>query len=272
MLLRYTATIMVKRLISLHPKFASIAEGIVALLFLWWLKTPASYVILGSWFVVRLGWWIFLVQLTYYPPFMSRWRHCAALALSNIGALAFLVFGDVSSMYYIWGLVVGLSVFSFWVIPSRADALSVLEKPHRRAKLFLSLFGIAGVWLAAEASISFQLVSGWEIIAVVAGAACFTAVVSLVQWVEYNGTWSARYLVLAGLIFLLLVELAVTLLLWPVGYLSSTFFISWWWYMLSLMIRFYLSRDGINWSRQRTFLVMNGLLMMLFLVFIVRWK
>jgi hypothetical protein len=263
---------MSKRLISLHPKLAALIEGVVTLLLLWWLKSPTSFVLLGSWFAVRLGWWIILVQLTYYPPFMGRWRHLVALGLSNIGALAFLVFGDASTMYYIWALTVGLSVFSFWIIPSRADELSVMEKPHRRAKLFLSLFGIAGIWLTTEACIAFQLVTNWQILETIIGAALVTAVVSLVQWYEYNGNWSAKYVLLAGLISLLLIELATVLLLWPVGYIVTAFLISWWWYILSLMIRFYLSRDGINWPRQRNFLILNSLIMIIFLLFIVRWK
>lgn len=255
----------------MHPKLAAVFDGVFSLFLLWTLHGVANSLALSFWFGIRLVWWFGLIQFVYYPPYLSRIRHAISLCIFNLGILAYIVFSDPSVMLYSKILFLILPLVSFWLIPARKDSLSVMLKPHRRWKFFMSLFGVAGAWLTLEASMAFQTISGFQDIIGIFLAALATAVISAWEWNEYGISLSTKFYQLSGLIFLLFCELGVVVFLWPVGYFISAFFVTWAWYLTWLLFRFDLS-EGINWPKQKYFVVSNVVLMIVFLASIVRWK
>lgn len=261
-----------QRIISLHPKLASIFDAIFTIVLLWWLTKISASLVLLWWFLARIGWWFFLVQVVYYPPYISRWRHLLSLIIFNIGITPFLVFSDPSTVDFAKLLALTIPVVSFWLVPPMADSLSVMEKPHRRWKFFMSLFGVAGIWLSFLASITFQIILGWQIPAGALLATVLTALISLWEWNEYGLLVNRNLFIYLALLSLIVLELGIIILLWPVGYFASSFLVTWVWYVVWLMFRFYLTKEGINWKEQKIFLLANFLLMVFFLTVVVRWK
>ncbi len=262
-----------KRLISVHPKLAAAGDFLVSIFFLWWISGVQNVWTVAVWFVARIGWWAALTQVMYYPPYLSRSRHLVSLFIANIGILPFLVFSDPSNILYTRAAAIILPFVSFWLIPAEGDSLSVMVKPHRRWKFFMSLFGVAGIWLAFQALTTFQIITGILTSLGILAASLLTVAISAYDWAEYGiKARGSKYFVLLFLIFLTIAEIGGIVYFWPVGYFVSSFFVAWLWYVIWLLFRFDLSAEGINWKRQGFFLAVNFILMVIFLTLIVRWK
>ena len=78
--------------------------------------------------------------------------------------------------------------------------------------------------------------------------------------------------VAASLLALTIGEMIYAVLLWPIGYLASGFLLTWCWYIGWLQLRYALTQQGVQWKRQAPFLILNGILLLIYLLFIVRWK
>ncbi len=262
-----------KRLISVHPKLAAASDFLVSFIFLWWISGLQNFWMVALWFAARIGWWAFLTQVMYFPPYLSRFKYLVSLFIANIGILPLLVFSDPSNILYARLTAIILPFVGFWLVPSQSDSLSVMKKPFRRWSFFMSLFGVDGIWLAFQALVTFQVITGASTIGGIVFASLLTTAVGVFEWNEYGiKAVGSKYFILLGLIFLLVAEIGGIVYLWPVGYFVSSFFITWLWYLIWLLFRFDLSADGIDWKRQRFFLAVNFILMVIFLTLIVRWK
>jgi hypothetical protein len=78
------------------------------------------------------------------------------------------------------------------------------------------------------------------------------------------------------LIWLFVVGLALVEVIWVVAELpfdfgSAGLFITWIWYIMQLLIRLHLSPQKIIWRRQKWTLILNAGLMVVLLLFFVRW-
>lgn len=260
------------RIISLHPKLAAIFDAVFSVILLWWMVGFRSPSMIGVWFAIRLIWWIVLSQFVYYPPYLSRIRHFVSLVIYNIGIVPFLIFSDPTTIRIIQFFAIAAPFISFWLIPPQADSLSIMVKPHRRWKFFMSLFGVAGIWLFVEASITFQIITGNLIFSSIAIASLLTTAISYWEWKEYSLEANKDFYSMLFVMFLLLLEVGAILFLWPVGYFISSFILTWFWYVIWLLFRFYLSKEGIHWNQQRIFIIANLILMILFLTSFVRWR
>ena len=256
----------------MHPRLAAAVDALVSAASVWWIAKIDGVGLLALWFFLRIVWWGILVNFVYYPPYLSRSKHFLALIIGNIGSLSYLVFSDPSGILASKIFAVLVSVTSFWLIPSRVDSLSVMEKPHRRWKFFMSLFGVSGIFLAFFATSVFQIISGPEIVYALAGTVILAGTISVWEWFEYGVTPNKKMLISAGVLALLLFELLIIIFLWPVGYFVAGFFATWLWYISWLLFRFNMAPTGIDWSKQRAFLVTNIFFVAIFLLFIVRWK
>ncbi len=262
-----------KRLISVHPKLAAASDFLVSFIFLWWISGLQNVWAVAIWFAARIGWWIVLTQAMYFPPYLSRTKYLVSLIIVNVGILPLLVFSDPSNIFYARLAAIILPFVGFWLVPSQSDSLSVMKKPFRRWSFFMSLFGVAGIWLALQALITFQVIAGAWILGGIIIASLLTTMISAFEWNEYGiKAKGSKYFVLLSLIFLLVAEIGGIVYLWPVGYFVSSFFVAWLWYVIWLLFRFDLSESGINWPRQRFFLAVNFILMIVYLAFVVRWK
>ncbi len=261
-----------ERIISIHPRLAAVIEGIVSAVFLLIILRLQDALLVMAWFLIRLVWWSLLVNLVYYPPYISRFKHLTALGFSNVGAVSAVVFSDTSNLLVSQIISFVLPVVSFWLIPASANSLSVMEKPHRRWKFFMAMFGVFGVWLALSALLTFQIISGVKYFYSAIAASILVVGLSVYEWREYGEKFSKKLFKMAAILLLLAIEAAGVVYLWPTGYFVSAFFLTWFWYISWLLFRFNMTDSGINWAKQRFFLLGNALLMSIFLTFIVRWN
>ena len=259
--------------ISIHPKFAAFLDLIVGGLFLLVLKNVFAVWFLLTIALVRLLAWMIIVRLTYYPENIKRFWHLLSLSIFHIGAILLLLFIEWN---YAWWLVAIIylvfPIISFWLLPAKShNLLSFVQKPFRRWKFWMSAFGLYGIWTGIFASISLQIISvnyWWLLIF----GSLFTAAISGWWWYEYSIERNPKFWWWCGAIALFITEIAWILYLWPLGYFASALILVWLWYTIWLMARFYLLPAGINWKKQISFFLINGLLFLIFLILIVKWK
>lgn len=259
--------------ISFHPKLAAVLDFLISLVMLWWVGQLSSWWWVGVWLLFRLAIWAAFMWMVYYPAEMSRWKHLAALAVMTIGALAFLLFIEWKAAWYLFGLFFSFfSFFSFWLLPSSSVSLATFLKPHLRWRFMMCIIGLAGVFQGVGAINSFQIMPDVSPLVWLTLAAVFSALIAGWWWWEYGAPNNKTFWLWVGFWALLNLELIWAVELLPLGYLVSSLILIWCWYVLWLMARFNLSKEGIDWRRQSWFLGFNAVLFISFLLFVVRWK
>ncbi len=261
------------RKISLHPLFAAALDLVAAALVLWQLSLAASFSVFVGWMVLRTLWWLVLTELCYYPPFVSRWRHFATLLFFNAALMGLLLFVD--SIFLVGVVYIFLAfvpAVSFVLVPNRPDSLSVLAKPERRWRLAMTTLAMGGLWAMVSAVGAFQLMSGWWLVWLSVEALGILIAVSMWWWREYGRPYSGQFFIAAGIMALIFGELAYIVYLWPIGYLAVGFLMAALWYTLWLLLRFSLTPEGIDWQRQKWFLMGMAIVITFYLVLVARWK
>lgn len=258
---------------SFHPKLAAGLDFIFSVIMLWWFVNLTNFWWVGIWFLFRIALWAGLLWLVYYSPGASRVRHLLTLIVFNIGGSVFLLITDWRPARYLMEViyVVGPAV-SFWLLPSSAQILSFATKPERRWRLALTTVGVAGIFSAWFAVYIFQLLAlewwwlAWLITALLA------TFISGWWWREYGIVYNKKFFIwLAGL-GLILSEILAVVWWWPIGYLVGGCLMAWLWYLLWLVLRFNLTAEGINWRRQKWFILINLFLIVLYLLILARWR
>lgn len=265
---------MVERsLISIPPRVAAVLDALISVLMIFWFDRINSLLLLGVWFAAHILWYGVLLYTMYYPSFMTRVEHLQALIIFNLGIVFLILFVDEPmARYVLEAVLLFFSAGSFWLVPGNAHDLSVMAKPYRRWKFLMSIFGVAGVWNGVKALEIFQVTSGFLTVSLVTIAVILTVLISVWGWQEYGLMYSKKFLIASATLTLCLAEAAYVIYLWPLGYFVSSFIITWVWYVLWLFLRFFISDEGITMKRQRWFLLWNIAMLIIFLVFIVRWK
>ncbi len=136
----------------------------------------------------------------------------------------------------------------------------------------MSIIGLAGIFQGVGAINSFQIMPGVSPLVWLAVASVFSAIIAGWWWLEYGAQKNKTFWLWTGFWAILNLELIWAVELLPLGYLVSSLILIWCWYVLWLMVRFNLSKEGIDWRKQIWFLGINSVLFILFLFFIVRWK
>ncbi len=260
--------------ISFHPKLAAFIDILANLAMFWGLFRLANWQMFLAWFVFRTILWIFFIRLVYYPKGISRLRHFASLLFFHIGVLLALIFMEWNSAVLLTiAVFVVFSAVSFWLLPVKNDpgTINFIIKPYRRWLFLMDAFGLSLFWSSLFAGSSFQLIDFNRFWLGLIFASFLTSLISYWWWREYGVENDDKLWWSAIVCFLIFLELSFVLWLWPLGFLVNGFIIIWFWYVFWLMIRFNLSRDGINWRKQNTFLVINIILFIAFL-FLVKWK
>ncbi len=262
-----------RRDISFHPKFAAILDGLFGVVMLWLLARVGAWWLLGIWFILRAGLWGLFTRLVYYPKEISRLRHFLSLVVFSVGITLLLIFIEWNISWIALAITsVILSAGSFWLLPPIESKLPFLPKPHRRWLLFLNLFGVVGILSGVYATAAFQLfynVSSWVWLVL---AALVVTAISAWWWWEYGISYNKRFILWTAVYFLIMLELGWGVLFLPLGFLVSGVLLTWIWYILWLLVRFNLSKEGINWRKQRIFVIINLALIVLYLALVVRWK
>ncbi|MDD2758009.1 MAG: hypothetical protein PHD72_01360 [Patescibacteria group bacterium] len=262
-----------KRKFSMHPKLAAVIDLALNIATLVWLPTLPNWQWFGLWFVARAVLWAFFIRVVYYPPEQSRWRHWFTLIFFNFGiVVSLLIFIDWQiSWYLLSGMFVLFSAISFWLLPAGEADLTFFSKPYRRWLFLMDAFGLAGFWCGLYAVISFQiLLDTYFLLLAILGAAVST-LISAWWWRAYNLPYNSRFWLSLGVSFLLVLELAWVVWRWPLGYLINGIIIIWFWYNWWLICRFNLTKEGIDWKKQKFFFFFDFLLLAAFL-FAAQWR
>lgn len=256
-----------------HPKFAAGVDLILGLIFVWWITNVGNWWSFLLWLFFRLGLWALLIWISFYPARVKRLRHLAALSLFLVGMSTYLLFLEWS-----WGWMAAAAVFAlfpaigFWLLPSTETDFDFSFKPYRRWNLSLSLLGLAGLWSAIAAVPIYQLFDTipswiWGIVgALIAG---FTAGG---WWLEYGIKRDRNFYLWTGVFTALIWEIGWVFAYLPLGPFVLGLMVAWLWYVLWLLARFHLSDSGLNWTKQKWFLIFNGVLFFATIFLLARWK
>lgn len=258
--------------ISIHPKLAAVLDVLIGIGLVWIFNhTLTSWWMMIVWVLARVVWWIILMRGVYYAQAIRRTDHLRSLLAFQIGVSITILFIDWTLNRYIWGALLVLApALSFWLLPTHASDLSFVAKPLTRWCLMLTVIGIAGVWSGAAAITVFY--SFWYWIIVWIAATLWTMVLSVVWWREYDAPRDRQLLLWILGVGSILLEISAVLLLWPIGFLIIGVLITWLWYLLWQLGRFYFSTEGIEWRKQLRFLISNVVLIIIVIVGIARWK
>lgn len=265
--------IMSLKSLSLHPKFAGFLDVIIGLLFLFTLKWTSLWWMLLIFVILRLLLWMVLVRLVYYPENIKRFWHLLTLLVFHLGTILLLLFIEWPQSWYLVGFIYLLFPFiSFWLLPSKSEGqLSFVSKPYRRWRFWMSAFGLFGLWSGIFAAVFLQIlnISYWFLLV---SASIVTTAISMWWWREYNIEKNNRLWWWTVCIGVFILEIAWVLFRWPLGYFASALILVWFWYDIWLLARFHLLPAGIHWPKQVLFFIINGILLLSYLILIVKWK
>jgi len=249
--------------VRLHQLIAGLA-GIVA----------AALLLLATFFPVMLVavtlWGAWLVVLTTVSYRLTRWPGAWLAGSFTLWAGLFYTILDWPPAIGVWLLITaaGTGAIMWWQFLRRAPLISFQRKPWRRVVMMCwvvtvaAAFGVLAAW-----HMFFPM---WPTILLSLAGALVAALAGNQIWLLYQAPLSTKYWGWTVLLGLAMFELiSVVLYFLPLGYFASALLLAWLWYIAQLFIRFYESRTGIIWYRQRWFLVGNAIALAA-LLYIVR--
>lgn len=265
---------------GLPPVFAGLIELVLGIIFaFWFLRSLPSYSLV-IFFSFRILLYVPLVFLTRFPPVLSRFAHWFSLLLYQIGFTILLLitdqtssFGTVSILWYImlfFGSVI--PALSFFAVPRLQSELAFMGRPHMRLGIGMMLLGLGGIWSGIGAVITFNLYPALWWAFFVVGGAFISALTAGIGWWWYLRDSLRRIVKASLLIFWVMLQWGLLLSFWPLGFLFCGLFAAWFWYIVWLTVRYYLSDDGIAWPRHGYFLMTHMTTLLILLVAIVRWR
>jgi len=259
--------------ISFHPKLAAVLDLFIGLVFVVVLPILGTWWLFFIWLAARIIIWAGFVKMVFFPRPTKRFWHWLSLVVFLCGTTLLMLFVEWPVAKQIITLVFVIApATSFWFLPIKDALFSFVFKPYRRWQFMLTVFGLVGIISGLFAVYAFQLfniLSCWPYVAI--GAVVSTAVACW-WWREYGLVGDGRLNSWILVWLIINVELLRVLFLWPLGYLLLGILFIWLWYIFWLLIRFHLSKDGIVWSKQRWFLITNGLAILVYLIFLARWQ
>ncbi len=249
---------------------SSLIAGIAASIFL--------LIVLGQtiWWVILILTIIWLGLLVSAERFIQQKNSPAYPTIlltifSTLGFLGLLALTEIEMIKLILVVLSGMST-AFLIhtsLPAGASVQAFEAKRTRRILMILWVFSVYAILATLFATTFFFQSIPFFLVAVV-GAAMFSLGTRMI-WRLYEET-KAPHTRLWILVFAVcMMELLWAIHLLPFGYLVSAWMATWVWYIAQLLIRFHLSRQGIDWARQRWFLAGNIILYFLFLLSFVRW-
>ncbi len=260
--------------LSIHPKFSAgidLAVGFIFLILLysftlnWWLVL--------LWFGLRFSLWFLLSNATFYPRGIKKSLHLLSLLIFSLGVFFILIFIDWQfSRHALSIMLVAMPAVSYYLIPSQESILDFVYKPFRRWTFLMTVFGLGGLWSTVNALRMFKffpIFNSWMILLFFSMISSFVAIW---WWKEYGLGNLEKTKICALLVGLIMFELSWVLSVTPIGFLIYGFILIWVWYIVWLLFRFFICKEGIIWEKQRLFLITNIILFLLFLIFVVQWK
>ena len=167
--------------------------------------------------------------------------------------------------------LLGILIFLLFqsIVTDNESFLRIQQKPYRRIMVLIWSFNAFAITTALFAlSLFFPAIPFWFV--TVAGGIIF-GFISFMIWRMYFQLQMKQSAIWIFLIVFLMVELIWSMHFLPFGYLVSGFFITWFWYLLQLLIRFHFGSKDVIWRKQVWFLISNAILLAILMIFFVRW-
>lgn len=217
--------------------------------------------------VVWGGWLVLLAAVSYR---LTLWPGALLAGVFTLCSGLFYTILDWSPAIVLWLAVTGIGtgVIMWWQFLRRAPLISFQRKPWRRVVMM--------VWVITAAA-AFGVLAAWHIffpqwptILLSLTGAVVAAIAGNQIWLLYQAPLPASYWSWTAILGLAMLEIiSVVFYFLPLGYFASALLLAWIWYIAQLFIRFYESRTGIIWYRQRWFLAGNAIALVA-LLYIVR--
>lgn len=249
--------------VRLHQLIA-LAAGCLAIGLLTLISVfPTMWLAVGVW-----GAWIILLTTVSYR--LTRWSGALLAALFTLWSGLFFTILDWPPAILVWLIVVGFGTGAivWWQFLRRAPLISFQRKPWRRVVMMVwsatvcATFGVLAAW--------HLFFPNWPTIILSLVGALVAALAGQQIWALYQTPLPQSYWGWMAVLGLAMLEItAVVYYFLPFGYFVSALLLGWFWYISQLLIRFYESRTGIIWYRQRWFLLGNAFAIAIFL-YIVR--
>lgn len=221
--------------------------------------------------LVVLVWFVLLGLIFFvtYKEASERGVYAFGGLLLFFGSLGLLLLVENTYLQLFLGVLHTALIALYMYMPSRLSAQLAHEfKPWRRMlymTLTYGLFGVSSTFFGI--AIFFQARYVVVYVLLLALISSLVAYISLRLYYKSNirklREWSAMIGVLS---FELLIALSFT----SFGYLAIGALFIWFWYLLLLFVRFQISTRGIDWKKQRLFLVWNGIGFMVLLQ-LIQW-
>lgn len=154
---------------------------------------------------------------------------------------------------------------------SSGEILSSLQKPYRRFVMAAWVYTVYGFCSFIFALPFFLTLSPlFFVILLLVGGGLLGGVSSFV-WQMYFAKPKKVFFLWMILVGFLGMQLLWALHFLPLGYLNLGLFMTWIWYLLILLARFHWDENGVEWKKQFRFLLTNTLLLIIIIVYFVRW-
>lgn len=239
--------------VRLHQLIATLA-GVVAMSLLGVISIfPVMLLAVTVWG----GWLVVFVAISYR---LTRWPGALLAGVFTLWSGLFFAILDWPPASYLWLILTGVSTGAivWWQFLRRAPLISFQRKPWRRVIMMIwSITVCAALGVLAAWHIFFPT---WPTILLSLVGALVAALAGHQIWSLYQAPLPPVFLGWTAILGLAMLEIiSVVFYFLPFGYFTSALFLGWMWYVAQLLIRFYESRTGIIWYRQRWFLVGNAI-------------
>lgn len=237
----------------LHQSIALLC-GVTAGLLLALITTmPTMFIAVTAWglWTIVLAGFVYRLGKTRAAVFAATFTVCAGLLYTVI---------DWRPAAIVWIIVtaLGTAALVWWYFLQRAALISFQKKPWRRVMMMLWVLTVySGLSVLAAWHVFFP---HWSVMALSVAGALITAIAAIEIWQLYRTLPVPRQFGWAALIALVMFEfVSVFYYFLPFGYFVMGLLLTWLWYLAQLIIRFYESRAGILWRKQRWFLLGNAI-------------
>ena len=228
---------------------------------IWWVFFPVLVIWIGV--SARVGVW--------YKKEKDGKLKSVSLIVSTILALTgLLALLEIDLLRY---LIIVLGGFIMLMLFSRLDqhrtGLSYETKPWRRIMMMIWIFDLYVLFTMCFAINQFFPNSPFWLnsffVSILAG------VVSIIIWQMYFSLPVKRFSLWAVVMSFVVWEIIWVMGLLPLGYLVLGGLVAWAWYVIQLLVRFHLTKKGVEWKKQIVFLIINLILYTTVLWWFVRW-
>ena len=218
------------------------------------------------------GWMAILVSfLLWLETKVGKHRqHLNLLVLSIIAFTGIMSLIELTELRQLLSVIVSLAIGGIFAMAlQEVHAVRFQRKRWRRLLVVLWAF-----LMFAMTTTLYALALFFPHIPHIVFAACIAlmgAYSAYTIWRLYMPDVGRQHLLWMLFIGFLLFELAWVSFVLPFGYLALGFQLVWFWYLAQLLIRFHLSPRGIEWRKQWTFLIGNGIVYCLILFGFISW-